>query len=411
VTAAPASFLEPALLARISDLALLARTVVDGFMHGQHRSLRKGSSLDFAEHRSYQPGDDLRRIDWRVYGRTDRFYIKQYDADTNASVLFALDQSGSMDFGSGAVTKFEYARFLTASLAWLSQQQGDRIGLATFTGDLVDVVPPSVRHLQLMLHTLARTKATGASQLVAAIEKIGVLTQRTGIVVLITDCYERPDALGRSIDALRMRGHDVIVFHVVDPAELSLPGDMPATFEDAESGALLPLRPGELRDKYQALLTAHHDALAKRIAAAGADYVRLNTSEPLDRALHAYLDARLSRSRVPGRSTMGRIPVPRSWPVGGVSSASSTCGIATRTAVSLSVADVPGAPDSHVAAPARHRLAAAALRASPSRSSRSCSRVRCSPRAPRRPATRARAPWSSPRSLLSMGHTAICRRR
>jgi uncharacterized protein (DUF58 family) len=149
-----------------------------------------------------------------------------------------------------------------------------------------------------MLHTLARTKATGASQLVAAIEKIGVLTQRTGIVVLITDCYERPDALGRSIDALRMRGHDVIVFHVVDPAELSLPGDMPATFEDAESGALLPLRPGELRDKYQALLTAHHDALAKRIAAAGADYVRLNTSEPLDRALHAYLDARLSRSRV-----------------------------------------------------------------------------------------------------------------
>lgn len=298
MTSAPASFLEPALLARISDLALLARTVVDGFMHGQHRSLRKGSSLDFAEHRSYQPGDDLRRIDWRVYGRTDRFYIKQYDADTNASVLFALDQSGSMDFGSGAVTKFEYARFLTASLAWLSQQQGDRVGLATFTGDLVDVVPPSVRHLQLMLHTLARAKAKGPSELVKAIERLGVLTQRTGIVVLITDCYERPDALGRAVDALRTRGHDVILFHIVDPAELSLPGDMPSTFEDAESGALLPLRPGELRDKYQTLLNAHHEALAKRIAAAGADYVKLNTSEPLDRALHAYLDARLSRSRV-----------------------------------------------------------------------------------------------------------------
>lgn len=296
--AAPAAFLDPGLLARISDLALLARTVVDGFMHGQHRSLRKGASLDFAEHRSYQPGDDLRRIDWRLYGRTDRFYIKQYDADTNASVVFALDQSGSMDFGSGAVTKFEYAKFLTASLAWLSQAQGDRVGLATFTGDLVDVVPPSVRHLQLMLHTLARVKAKGQSQLVAAIEKVGLLTMRTGITVLITDCYERPEALGRAIDALRTRGHDVIVFHLVDPAEMQLPGDLPATFEDAESGVLLPLKPGELRTKYQALLTAHHDALTKRIAAAGADYVRLDISEPLDRALHAYLDSRLSRSRV-----------------------------------------------------------------------------------------------------------------
>ena len=286
------------MLARISDLALLARTVVDGFMHGQHRSLRKGSSLDFAEHRTYQPGDDLRRIDWRVYGRTDRFYIKQYEADTNASVVFALDQSSSMDFGSGAVTKFEYARFLIASLAWLSQQQGDRVGLATFTGDILDVVPPSVRHLQLMLHTLARVKAKGVSQLVEAIGRVGVLTKRTGILVLVTDCYERPEAIGRAIDALRTRGHDVILFHVVDPAELSLPGDLPATFEDAESGTLLPLKPGELRSKYNALLASHHDALTQRIAAAGADYVRLNISEPLDRALHAYLDARLARTRV-----------------------------------------------------------------------------------------------------------------
>ncbi len=286
------------MLAKISDLALLARTVVDGFMHGQHRSLRKGSSSDFAQHRSYQPGDDLRRIDWRVYGRTDRFYIKEYEADTNASVMFALDQSGSMDFGSGAVTKFEYGRFLVASLAWLSQAQGDRVGLATFAGDLVDVVPPSVRHLQLLLHTLSRANASGKSQLVPAIERVGLLTVRAGIVALVTDCYERADALGRAIDALRVRGHDVIVFHLVDPAELSLPGDMPATFQDAESGALLPLKPGELRTKYQSLLNAHHLALTKRIAAAGADYVRINIADPLDGALHAYLDARLSRSRV-----------------------------------------------------------------------------------------------------------------
>ena len=296
--AAPASFLDPAMLARISDLALLARTVVDGFMHGQHRSMRKGASMDFAEHRSYQPGDDLRRIDWRVYGRTDRFYIKEYDADTNASVIFALDSSGSMDFGSGAVTKFDYGRFLVASLAWLSQRQGDRIGLATFVGDLVDVVPPSVRHLQLLLFTLARSKSKGTSQLVHAIERLGLMTTRAGIIVLVSDCYESPEAIGRSVDTLRVRGHDVIVFHLVDPAERDLPGDMPATFEDAESGELLPLRPGELRTKYQSLVTAHQLALSKRIAAAGADYVRVDTDQPLDRALHAYLDSRLSRSRV-----------------------------------------------------------------------------------------------------------------
>lgn len=295
---APAAFLDPGLLAKISDLALLARTVVDGFMHGQHRSLRKGSSLDFAEHRSYQPGDDLRRIDWRVYGRTDRFYIKEYDADTNAGVLFALDTSGSMDYGSGSVTKFVYGRMLAASLAWLSQSQGDRVGLATFTQDLEEVIPPSVRHLQRMLHTLAATTPRGPSRLVHSIERVGLLSTRSGIIVLITDCYERPDALGRAVDALRMHGNDVIVFHLVDAAERDLPGDADTTFEDMESGALLPLKPDDLRSKYQTLIRAHHEALQSRLTAAGADYVRLLTNEPLDRALHAYLDARLTRGRV-----------------------------------------------------------------------------------------------------------------
>ena len=295
---APAAFLDPALLARISDLSLLARTVVDGFMHGQHRSLRKGSSVDFAQHRSYQPGDDLRRIDWRVFGRTDRFYVKEYEADTNASVMFALDSTGSMDFGSGAVTKYDYGRFLIASLAWLSQQQGDRVGLATFTGDLVDVVPPSTRHLQLLLHTLSRAKATGSGHLTNAVDRFTHLSARTGIAVLVTDCYETPEALGRATASLRMRGHDVIVFHLVDPAERDFPFSAATTFEDAESGSRLPLRPDDLRAKYKELVAAHHAAVAQRLAAAGVDYVRVDTDQPLDRALHAYLDRRLARSRV-----------------------------------------------------------------------------------------------------------------
>ena len=296
--AAPASFLDPVLLARISDLALLARTVVDGFMHGQHRSMRKGSSTDFAQHRAYQPGDDLRRIDWRLLGRTDRFYMKEFEADTNASVLFALDSSASMDYGSKGVTKYDYGRFLIASLAWLSQQQGDRVGLATFTGDLVDVVPPSVRHLQLLLHTLGRSKATGAGSLATPVQRLAHMTRKAGITVLVTDCYESPEELGRAADTLRMRGQDLIVFHVVDAAERDFPFTAAATFEDAESKTRVAVRPDDLRKRYLEASRTHHAAVAKRLAASGADYVRVDTDQPLDRALHAYLDRRLARSRV-----------------------------------------------------------------------------------------------------------------
>ena len=294
----PASFLDPNILARITDLALLARTVVDGFMHGQHRSLRRGSSLDFAEHRAYQPGDDLRRIDWRVYGRTERFYVKEYDADTNVSVTFALDSSASMDFSGGGITKFDYGRFLVASLAWLSQRQGDRVGLATFHGDLVDVVPPSTRHLQLLLHTLGRSTATGKGTLSAAAYKLTHLAGRAGIMVLVTDCYEPPEVMARLATDLRMRGHDVIVFHLVDAAERDFPFARATTFEDAETGRRIPLRPDDLRDKYKAVVAAHGESLARKLLGVGADYVRVDTDKPLDYALHAYLDRRLARSRV-----------------------------------------------------------------------------------------------------------------
>lgn len=296
--AAPAAFLDPALLARIGDLPLLARTVVDGFMHGIHRSRRVGLSLDFAEHRAYQPGDDIRRIDWRVYGRTDRFYVKEYEADTNAAVVFALDASASMDFASGPLTKFDYAKFLAASLAWLSQRQGDRVGLVTFAGDLVDVVPPSTRHLQLVLHTLGRARAKGAGRLGPVLQRAARLLNRAGIVVVISDCYEEPAVVQRSIGTLRGRGHDVILFHLLDPAERDLPGGSVATFEDAESGERLPLRPEALRQRYQAEMESHRQELARRLGQDRADYVPLVTDQPLDLALHAYLENRLAASRV-----------------------------------------------------------------------------------------------------------------
>ena len=295
---APAAFLDPALLARISDLALLARTVVEGFMHGLHRSSRRGLSLDFAEHRAYQPGDDIRRIDWRAFGRTDRHYIKEYEADTNAAVIFALDASGSMDFGSGPITKIHYAKCLIASLAWLSQRQGDRVGLVTFTDELDDIVPPSTRHLHLLLHTLARTKARGTGHLPDVVARASRITTRAGIAVLVTDCYEDPAVFGTAVDTLRARGHEVLVFHIVDPAERDLPWTAPGTFEDAESGIRLPLRPEELRPKYRRLMDEHRRALTERMVAAGVDYVPVETDRPLDQALYAYLDRRLARSRL-----------------------------------------------------------------------------------------------------------------
>lgn len=298
MTTAPQTLLDPVLLARIADLPLLARTVVDGFLHGLHRSARKGLSLDFAEHRPYQPGDDLRRIDWKAYARTDRFYVKEYDADTNAACVIALDCSGSMDYAAAGVNKFVYGRMLAASLAWLAQRHGDRVGLATFGDRLRDVIPPGTRHLQLILHALGRAGAGGESDIAAAVDRVADLASRPGIVVLITDCYEEPSALGRAVDTLRARSHDVLLFHLIDPVEAEFSFDAPLVFEDGERGTRLPIRPEDAREKYLALWRAHRAALDGRMAAAGVDYVALATDRPLDAALHTYLDHRLSTGRV-----------------------------------------------------------------------------------------------------------------
>ena len=298
LTPAKETFLDPALLARISDLPLLARMVVDGFLHGLHRSARKGLSLDFAEHRQYQPGDDLRRIDWKAYARTDRFYVKEYEADTNAGVLFALDVTGSMDYGSGAVNKFAYARMLVAALAWLTHRQGDRVGIATFAEELVEMVPPSTRHLQLLFAVLGRATPKGEGRLPLAIDRVADVASRPGIVILVTDCYGEPEAIGRSVNTLRARGHDVLVFHLLDPAEEAFPFEAPTVFEDGESGLRMPLRPDEVKARYQRMFTAHRADLEGRFAAAGVDYIPILTDQPLDHALYAFLDHRLSRSRM-----------------------------------------------------------------------------------------------------------------
>ena len=165
-------FIDPVVLTRIDNLELIARGVVDGFISGLHRSPMLGMSVDFAEHRSYMPGDDVRRIDWRLFARTDRLYVKEFEADTNANLHLLLDISRSMDFGSGAVSKLEYAKFLAASLAYLSRRQRDRIGLITFDNDIVETIPPSIRHFNTVLHALDRVTAGGASNYLDPLLKI-----------------------------------------------------------------------------------------------------------------------------------------------------------------------------------------------------------------------------------------------
>ena len=290
-------FLDPDVLARIGNLELVARTVVEGFLSGLHRSPHLGMSVDFAEHRPYMPGDDVRRVDWRLWARTDRYYVKEFEADTNASVMLFLDVSKSMAFGERP-SKLDYARILVACLAQFSRQQRDRVGLVTFDDDAREVIPPSARHLPLVLHALERAIAGRPGDLLAPVRKVADLVRRRSIVVLVSDFYEAPDRVLDATAVLRGKGNDVIVFHVLDRAELELPFDEAATFEDLESGERIPVIPAEQRARYQALVQGHVAELRRRLVGQGADYVQLDTSAPLDYALFEYLSSRQRLTRV-----------------------------------------------------------------------------------------------------------------
>jgi len=294
-----ARFLDPAVLARIDNLELLARTVVDGFLAGLHRSPYLGFSLDFAEHRPYMPGDDIRRIDWRLFGRTDRHYIKLFEAETNTNFAVVMDVSRSMSFGSHAVTKLDYARYLAAALAFLSNRQRDRVGLVTFDHDIVDYVSPSMKHMDSVLHVLDRSEAGGAGSLGPPLVRVAELLSRKGMLVVVSDFYEDAERVIESVGMLRARGHDVIVFHILDPVELDFPFQEASGFEDMETGDQIPVIPDQLRDTYRELVRAHAARLEERFNANRIDYKLLDTSRPLDLALFHYLSARarLSRTR------------------------------------------------------------------------------------------------------------------
>jgi uncharacterized protein (DUF58 family) len=291
-------FIDPRVLAKIDNLELLARTVVEGFINGLHRSPNLGASMDFAEHRAYMPGDDLRRIDWRLFGRSDRYYVKEFEADTNTNLLLLLDVSASMDFESGGISKLQYAKYLASCLGYFSSRQRDRIGLVTFADGIVDYVPPSAKHLRIVLQTISRASASGQSNIDNALGQIAEFARRRQIVVIISDLYDEPERVVRAVARLRNRGNDLIVLQVLDPAELDLPFDDAANFEDMETGEAIPVVPSLLREQYRTLMQEHTATLARRMREERIDYALFNTAQPLDHALFAYLAERQRLSRI-----------------------------------------------------------------------------------------------------------------
>jgi uncharacterized protein (DUF58 family) len=293
-----ARFVDPKVLARLKDLELLARTVVDGFINGLHRAPFFGASIDFAEHRGYVPGDDIRRVDWRLYARTDRYFVKQYEADTNANFAVLLDVSKSMGFSSTGVSKLEYGKFLGACLAYLSHRQRDRVGILTFDEDIVAHVPTSAKHFNVLLHTLDRATPARPGRLLKVLETAAEHFKRRSIVALISDLYESPDALLDALKPYRFLGNDLVVFHVLDPAEIEFPYRSPSRFQDLESGEEMPVVPEAFAAQYRRLIQEHIEALRTKCSEARIDYVLMNTSQPLDEALFSYLGNRERLMRV-----------------------------------------------------------------------------------------------------------------
>ncbi len=294
---APERFLDPRVLARIDNLQLVARVVVDGFISGMHKAVFRGSSPDFAEYRAYTPGDDIRRVDWRVFARTDRLYVKTFEAETNADVVFTLDVSASMGFASGEVSKLDYGRFVLATLAHLAGRQRDRVGYVAFADDVVDHLPASAKHRHTVLHALARSRAHGTGDLHAGLKRVADLLGRRGIVVVVSDFYAEPARALDALDQLRVRGHEVIAFHVLDREEKTFTLTAPEVLQDMESGRRMPVGPAG-GARYQALIDAHIAALGKGCTERGIDYAPLVSDRPLDEMLWHYLSQRDRLARV-----------------------------------------------------------------------------------------------------------------
>jgi uncharacterized protein (DUF58 family) len=287
-------FLDPAVIARLGTLELRARTIVEGFLSGLHRSPFKGFSVEFAEYRQYMPGDDLSTIDWKVYARSDRHYVKKFEEETNLDCHLMIDVSGSMGYGSRGLTKFEYAASLAASLAYLMNRQRDGVGLTAFTDRVVTMVPAATRpgHLRNLLVALDQLTLGKETDVAKPLHQLADAIGKRGMVVLISDLLDDPAAIVRGLKHFQYRGSDVLVFQVLDPDELEFPFERPTRFEDLETSEEILAVPGLVRAQYLKEIGALIEHYRRELGAAGIDYQLLSTKQPLEMALLAYLSTR-----------------------------------------------------------------------------------------------------------------------
>ncbi len=295
----PARFLDPELLARIGSLELLARAVVEGFMSGLHRSPYTGFSTEFTEYRQYNAGDDLRYLDWRLLGRTDRYFIKKYRADTNTQCHLLIDTSASMNYAhASTVTKLQYAKFLAASLAYLLNRQQDSVGIVAFDEKVHTHVPARNRtgHMRTVFGYLSLLEPGGETRLAESLHQLAEILTRRGIVVVISDFYDQADRLQEAFQHLRFKGHDLVAFHVLDQNELDFDFKEPVLLlEDAETQEQIPVLPDVVMSGYRERMQRHVEEMRRCAAANHVDYEVLTTNQPLDFALFSFLSRRAGK--------------------------------------------------------------------------------------------------------------------
>ncbi|HZL36645.1 MAG TPA: DUF58 domain-containing protein [Tepidisphaeraceae bacterium] len=295
-----ASLLEPRVLQQISKMELIARQVMDGYVQGMHRSPHIGFALDFAQHRQYVPGDDVKRIDWRVFGKSERYYIKQYEVTTNLRCSIVLDASGSMAYkGAGdAMSKFRYAQFVAACLSYIVLHQQDSVGLITFDNKVRQFIPPRSSPSQLLriLQTLDETKAERESGIAPLLHEVAERINRRGMVIVLSDLFDDSDKLIEALHHLRHKRHEVILMQIMSNDELQFPFRKWSLFENLEQpGDRLKLDPAMMRRIYLENVSAHLARVREAANKLRINYLLLNTSQPFDEALSVYLAQRAGR--------------------------------------------------------------------------------------------------------------------
>ncbi len=292
--ARPMRFLDPAALARLKNIKLVARAVVEGFISGLHKSPYKGFSVEFAEYREYVPGDDLKHFDWKVYARTEKEYIKLYQEETNLRVHLLLDTSASMSFASQGLSKFEYGAFLAASIAYLAIRQQDSCGLITFDTGIRTNIPPrsSPVHLKNILTALERSETTEKTNVANTFHRLAESIVKRGLIIVISDLFDDPEAIMKGLHHFRHKRHEVIVFHVMDPAELEFPFEDMAEFLDLETGERLNVHPVTVREEYLKRMGDYISRFRHECAKSNIEYLLMNTEIPFEIALASYLSRR-----------------------------------------------------------------------------------------------------------------------